>query len=242
MKAIILAAGYGTRLGSLTKNAAKPLLSVAGKTIVGHILDKLLEIPLLSQVYVVTNQKFYGDFKEWEASRTFPLPLKIINDGTTCNDDRLGSIGDINFVIEKEKIDDDLIIIGGDNLFEDKLDHFISFFQKNGSTIFLHDVKSLSLARMLGIASVDRDSKINSFIEKPEQPPSTLAATLIYALKKDHVKYIKMALAEGKADRAGDFIKFLSERQPVFGISLRGRWFDIGTPEALRDAGEFFTR
>ncbi len=268
MKAIILAGGYGTRLGALTENKAKALLEVAGKTILDHLLEKLMRLSCLtnspnfsnlastsvsstsiSSIHIVTNQKFYADFAAWKArkieennSSSVTIPLTIINDGTTNNENRLGSIGDINFAIEQEKINDDLLILGGDNLFEDDLPEFISFFQKKGTSIMLYDVKSMSLARTLGIASVDPRQKIISFVEKPEQPTSTLASTLIYALKKEHLSFIKRALAGGKADRAGDFIKYLSECQEVFGMPLRGKWFDIGTPESLKKAGEFFAR
>ena len=240
MKAIILAAGYGTRLGVLTENTAKPLLHVAGKTILDHIVEKVRVLPSVTHIYVVTNHKFYPAFETWRRTKT-NLPLTILDDGTTSNEDRLGSIGDIDFVIKTEKINDDLLIVGGDNLFEDQLHNFISFFKKNGSAIMLHDVKSRSLARTLGIAAVSPDHRISSFIEKPERPPSTLASTLIYALRKEHLSFIGKALEEGKADRAGDFIKFLSEQQAVYGKLLDGKWFDIGTPESLKDAEEFFT-
>ncbi|MBI2102620.1 nucleotidyltransferase family protein [Candidatus Woesearchaeota archaeon] len=240
MKAIILAAGYGTRLGVLTENTAKPLLRVAGKTILDHIVEKVRVLPSVTHIYVVTNHKFYLAFELWRKTKT-NLPLTILDDGTMSNEDRLGSIGDIDFVIKTEKIVDDLLIVGGDNLFEDQLHNFISFFKKNGSSIMLHDVKSRSLAQTLGIAAVSPDHKISSFIEKPEHPPSTLASTLIYALRKEHLSFIEKALEEGKADRAGDFIKFLSEQQAVYGKLLEGKWFDIGTPESLKDAEEFFT-
>jgi len=242
MKAIILAAGYGTRLGTLTQNTAKPLLSVGKKTILDHIVEKVQLLPQISQTYIITNQKFYRDFEQWKQKQNYSK-LVIINDHTITNEDRLGSIGDINFVIQQEKINDDLLIIGGDNLFEDDLQHFIQFFNATkSSSIMLHDVKSLNLAQTLGIASINETNQITSFIEKPETPSSTLASTLIYLLKKNHLHFIKKALQEGKADRAGDFIKYLAERQPVYGRILQGRWFDIGTPDSLKEAEEIFNR
>ena len=106
----------------------------------------------------------------------------------------------------------------------------------------LYDVKSVAFAKNLGIASINEHNQITSFIEKPENPSSTLASTLIYALKKEHLSLVGYALQEGKADRAGDFIKYLSERKPVYGKILQGRWFDIGTPESLKEAEEIFTK
>ncbi|MBS3169577.1 nucleotidyltransferase family protein [Candidatus Woesearchaeota archaeon] len=241
MIAIILAAGYGTRLGTLTENKAKPLLSIAGKTILDHILRKVQRLKDISSIYIVTNNKFYPDFQEWRPKNGL-LAVNIINDRTMSNEDRLGSIGDIHFVLQQEKIDDDLLVIGGDNLFEDDLEKFLSFFKQKGSAIMLHDVRSLALAQTLGVASINQQSQITSFIEKPEQPSSTMVSTLIYALKKDHLPLIKEALAVGKADRAGDFIAYLAERQPVYGMLLAGRWFDVGTIESLNAAEEAFTR
>ncbi len=242
MKSIILAAGYGTRLGTLTQNTAKPLLTVAKKTILDHIVEKVQLLPQISHIYIVTNQKFYPDFEQWKNNNNYPN-LKIINDHTITNEDRLGSIGDINFVIQQEKINDDVLIVGGDNLFEDNLHHFLdSFNTTNSSSIMLHDVKSIALARNFGVASINENHQITSFVEKPEHPPSTLVSTLIYALKKDHLPFVKKSLQEGKADRAGDFIKYLSEKRPVYGKILQGKWFDIGTPESLTEAEEIFEK
>ncbi len=242
MKAIILAAGYGTRLGMLTQNTAKPLLAIGKKTILDHIVEKVQLLPQISQTYIVTNQKFYHDFEQWKQQQKYSN-IKIINDHTLTNEDRLGSIGDINFVIQQEKINDDLLIIGGDNLFEDDLHHFLQFFNTTkSSSIMLHDVKSITFAKNLGIASINEHNQITSFIEKPENPSSTLASTLIYALKKEQLPLVKHALQEGKADRAGDFIKYLADRKPVYGKILQGRWFDIGTPESLKEAEEIFTK
>src|SRR3989338_7555966 len=146
MIAIILAAGYGTRLGALTLNTAKPLLAVAGKPILDHIVEKVQNLSGISQIYVVTNQKFYAAFASWAVQKRNSA-ITVINDGTLCNEDRLGSIGDIQFVIEKENIHDDVLIIGGDNLFNDNLRTFLSFFQAKGSSVMFHDVKLISLAK-----------------------------------------------------------------------------------------------
>ncbi len=155
MKSIILAAGYGTRLGTLTQNTAKPLLTVGKKTILDHIVEKVQLLSQISQTYIITNQKYYHDFEQWKHQRKYSN-IKIINDHTLTNENRLGSIGDINFVIQQEKINDDILIIGGDNLFEDDLHHFIQFFNTTKtSSIMLHDVKSVTLAKTLGIASIN---------------------------------------------------------------------------------------
>jgi glucose-1-phosphate thymidylyltransferase len=239
MRAIILAAGYATRLHPLTLNQPKPLLKVGKKPIIEHILDKIEKIETVGQVFVVTNDKFYSSFLEWKDNFDSRLDIEIVNDGTLSNEDRLGAIGDINFVIKTQNITSDLLVVGGDNLFEDELSDFVRFFKSNGTSILLNDVKCKKLAKLYGIVSLNHENKITSFIEKPEQPESTLASTLIYALKKEHLSVIKETIELGKADHAGDFIAHLSQNNPVFGKSLNGKWFDIGSIEQLKEAEEF---
>ena len=238
MKAVILAAGYGTRLGELTRNKAKPLLPIGRKTIIGHIVEKLLNHNI-DQIFVVTNNKFYSSFVEWKESFEYQN-IKIINDGTNSNEERLGPIGDMNFAIQQENIDDDLLVIGGDNLFEDNLLFLMNHFNEKGSTILLNDIRCLEKAKLYGIVTLNETNRITKFTEKPENPESTLASTLIYTIKREHLYLINKALNEGFADRAGDFIKYLAERENVFGIPLSGNWFDIGSLESLREAEEHF--
>jgi len=240
MKAVILAAGYGTRLGEIAQNTAKPLIKVSEKPIVEHIVEKLFSLDV-DQIFVVTNSKFYSHFVEWKNSLG-NQNIKIINDNTTSNEDRLGAVGDINFVIQQEKIDDDLLVVGGDNLFEDNLLQLMNHFNEVGSTILLNDVQCYEKAKLYGIVTLNENNRIIKFTEKPENPESTLAASLIYALKKDHLPLLSSAITDGFADRAGDFVKYLSEREHVSGISLNGKWFDIGSIEALREAEDHFRK
>ncbi|NQV91820.1 nucleotidyltransferase family protein [Candidatus Woesearchaeota archaeon] len=240
MKVVILAGGYATRLHPITLDQPKPLLKVADKPIVEHITDKLQGLEVVDEIFVVTNQKFFLHFLEWNNSYNSRKRIKIINDLTTSNEDRLGSIGDINFVIQQENLKNDLLIIGGDNLFEDNLNNFINHFQQHGSTILVNDVKSLERAKLFGIVTRDDNNIITEFIEKPENPSSTLSATLIYAIKKDHIFYINQTIQSGFSDRAGDFIKHLSQNESVSALTLNGRWFDIGTLELLNEANEVY--
>jgi glucose-1-phosphate thymidylyltransferase len=240
MKVVILAGGYATRLHPITLDKPKPLLKVANKPIVEHITDKLQGLEVVDEIFVVTNQKFYMHFLEWNNSYKSNKRIKIINDLTTSNEDRLGSIGDINFTIQQENLSDDLLIIGGDNLFEDDLNNFINHFQQHGSSILVNDVKSLEKAKLLGVVTRDENNRITEFLEKPEQPPSTLSATLIYAIKKEHLSQIQSSIEKGFSDRSGDFIKFLSEKEHVSAINTEGRWFDIGSLESLNEANEVY--
>ena len=243
MKALILAAGYATRLYPLTENQPKPLLKIAGKPIIDHIIDKIAALSDVNEIFIVTNARFYQNFKEWSDSFSGSKKITLINDGTLTKEDRLGAIGDINFVLKDQSVDEDLLVIGGDNLFEEELPVFHEFFRKaDGSVLTLYDVKDLEQAKLFNNLTLDKDQKILQFEEKPLNPTSTLIATLIYFLKKEHLQLLPQAINNGFADRAGDFIKYLSQRKPVYGLPLRGRWFDIGSFKALTEAEEFYQK
>ncbi|MBI2655805.1 NTP transferase domain-containing protein, partial [Candidatus Woesearchaeota archaeon] len=148
MHAIILAAGYATRLHPLTKDKPKPLLDVAGRPIIEHIIEKLGQISDVGKILIVTNERFERNFREWLENFDAKKPIEIINDGTSSNDDRLGALGDIHFAIASKEIDDDIIAIAGDNLFELSLTDVHNFFRKKKSNVIvLHDVKDFELAR-----------------------------------------------------------------------------------------------
>lgn len=232
MKALILAAGYATRLYPLTKNTPKPLLEVGGKAILGHILDKL---DMVDEIFIVTNNFFYPQFNTWLQNNNYSN-ITLVNDNTNSNEDRLGSIGDMEFVVKQHNIQDDLLVIGGDNLFEDNLTEFIQFFQEKGSSILLNDVKDIELAKKLGIVSLNDHNQISNFVEKPEQPESTLASTLVYGLTKNHLCLFSEALKENKWDSPGNFISFLSQRETVYGKNVIGKWFDIGSLDQLEES------
>ncbi len=181
MKAIILAAGYGTRLYPLTLNKPKPLLEVAGKPIIEHIINKIEEVEEIDKVFIVTNAKFYKNFKEWCERFKSEKKIKIINDKTKSNEDRLGSLGDINFVIEKEKIKEDALIIAGDNFFHFSLKEFLESLRRpDKSAVVLYDVKDRELAKQYGIVGVNEENRMMEFQEKPAEPKSTLASTGVY--------------------------------------------------------------
>jgi glucose-1-phosphate thymidylyltransferase len=242
MKCIILAAGYGTRLYPLTKTIAKPLIPINGVPILSTIVEKVNQLDDIDSIYVVTNNKFYADIVNWSTHVVSRIPLTVLNDGTMSNTDRLGAIGDIHFVVKDRTITDDLLVIGGDNLFEDDLTDFLQFFKRNGSTILVNDVGSKELAKLYGIVTVNAEHQIIRFVEKPEEPESTLASTLIYALKKEHLPLLQEVIDRHSADRAGDFIQYLSENEQVFALPLQGRWFDIGSFEQLKEAERLFRK
>ena len=241
MKALILAAGYATRLYPLTENQPKPLLTVGKKRIIEYILDKIKDLKEIKEVFIVTNARFYDRFRVWQNHASYHQKITLINDGTSSKDDRLGAIGDILFTLHEAGVHDDLLIVGGDNLFEDDLNTLLQFFQeKKSSVIFLNDVKNIEAAKSYGIVTLDTDHRVVRFVEKPPRPESTLASTLIDILKKEHLLYIQEAMSNSFADRTGDFISYLSKKEKIYGLNMKGKWFDIGSIESLRAAEREF--
>ncbi len=239
MKALILAAGYATRLYPLTKSTAKPMLEIVGKPIINHILNKIHACKEVETIYVVTNEKFYQDFCMWKACldrNVYTREIIVVNDGTHENGDRLGAIGDMDFVVRKYSIDDDLLIIAGDNIFSFLMEDMLSLFRKKKSTIVaVYDTKDKKrIAKKLGCVEIDKENKVTGFEEKPEHPKTTLAATACYLYPKNDLRFIEAALGENHFDRPGDLIKFISERKPVYAFQFEGYWYDIGTPEEYK--------
>lgn len=239
MDAIILAAGYATRLYPLTENMPKPLLAVGGKTIIGHIISKLEAIGSINKIYIVTNDKFEQHFRKLLAGFDAQKPVEIINDGTKSNDDRLGALGDIQFAINAKNIDNDLLVVAGDNLFELSLSDVASFFKKRKSNVIvLHDVKDLELARHYGIVEVENNIVVN-FEEKPAIPKSTLASTGIYLFPKKTISLIKKYIAQGNnPDKTGSFVEWLHKREKVYYYITDEKWYDIGSIEQLEKANK----
>ncbi len=242
MKAIILAAGYATRLYPLTLDRPKPLLEVGDKLMIEHTIHKLDEVPEIDEIHVVTNDKFYNRFNEWKEGFSSKKKLMIHNDGTTSNDDRLGAVGDMHFVIEKEEIDDDVLIIAGDNLFELSLNSVVGSFRDHGhSIVAARDLKDKSLlAERLGVILTDEHSIVTDFEEKPKEPKSTLAATAIYMFNKSGVSELKRLISENaKLDNSGDLVRHLSSKSKVYCYQFDSRWFDVGSHEQLKEADEY---
>lgn len=238
MKGLILAAGYGTRLYPLTLDRPKPLVKVGGKTILERLLHKFEEMGSCDEVYVVTNDKFHEMIVKWVKDRSFAVKIDVINDLTTSNEDRLGAIGDINLVFETKNVNDDVLVVAGDNLFEFAMPDFIEFSEAKGFlTVALFDVKDKKLAQKYGIVSLDDSSQITDFEEKPESPKSTLASTGIYYFPKSKISMIGEYMNTGLVkDAPGNFVKWVSEEDKVFGYAFNEGWYDIGDKNSLEKA------
>jgi len=230
VKALILAAGYATRLSPLTDDFPKGLLPVGGRPMVDWIVDSIRDAGV-EDVQLVTNARFAPLFDDWGKGNG----VTVIDDGTDTNENRLGAIGDIRF----SALDDDALVIAGDNLFDYRLADLIDFWKAKGSesAVAVHDVGSRELARKYGIVDVDADDRIVSFVEKPDEPPSTLAATATYLYSRAHLALVDAYLDEGNPpDQPGNYVAWLHRREPVYAYRFEGGWYDIGDHEQLLEA------
>ena len=241
MNALILAAGYATRLYPLTLNKAKPLLAVGGKPIVEWVVDNLTTIPDLETVYIVTNNKFAADFQAWseEYERKHPgFRFKVLNDGSTSDKDKLGAIGDINFVVTGENLaQSSLLVVAGDNLFTQSLANFAACAKGTDATVAVYDVGDVEAIKKYGNITVDADGIITRFEEKPQKPQGTLAAIAIYYYSPAILSLLTTYLAAGNnPDQPGRFVQWLYTRKPVKTCQITGQWLDIGSKETLEKA------
>jgi glucose-1-phosphate thymidylyltransferase len=235
VKAIILAAGYATRLRPLTDTWAKELLPIGGKPILTSIVESIECVAEVDEVHVVTNARKAPAFFEWAKDRD----VTVHDDGTSTNDDRLGAIGDMQFVIDRAGIEDDLLVIAGDNLFEFDLSEFVAYWRGKGeaSALAVRDVGTRELARRYGIVDLADDGRILDFVEKPDDPPSTLAATATYLYHRAHVPLVRTYLDDGNPpDQPGRLVAWLHRREPVYGWAFDAGWYDIGDQEQLLEA------
>ncbi|HWD20198.1 MAG TPA: nucleotidyltransferase family protein [Verrucomicrobiae bacterium] len=247
MKILILGAGYATRLYPLTLNQPKPLLPVAGKPMIEYVLDNIAPMGGIDHVYIVTNNKFAGHFQKWadhyRASGS-KLQFTIVNDKSTDDSNKLGAIGDIHLVVSQEKIDDDLIIVAGDNLFSQSLEGFGKVCrEKNAPVLAVYDVGSLEEIKKYNSITLDGSSKITFFEEKPKNPTSTLTGIALYYYPKATLPLIKQYMAEGNnPDQPGRLVQWLYTRTPVYTWRVPGIWFDIGSKESLEEANRIFAK
>jgi glucose-1-phosphate thymidylyltransferase len=242
VKALILAAGYATRLYPLTLDRPKALLPVGGKPMLDHLMEQLEQVEGLDEVYVVTNSKFAEAFREWAAARS-GLPLRIIDDGTVDDDSKLGAIGDLDLTIREAELDDDLIVLAGDNLFSESIAPFPVFaLRKGGPALGVYDVGDLDTIRRYSVIELDEDDRVTKLEEKPERPRSTLAGIALYFYPRSALRYVREYLKDGNnPDQPGRLVQWLYPRTAVYGWRVPGRWFDVGSKETLAEADRAFT-
>lgn len=237
MKAIILAAGYATRLYPLTKDRPKPLLEINGKPIVEYLFGNFKAIPKIDTVYVVTNNKFAPMFEHWardlNAAASFPFHIDIVNDGTINNENRLGAIADIHYVVEQKKIADDLLVAAGDNIFQfDFMDIYKLFKSKKRSIVSAQQLNDLARLMQRGVIRFDANHRVVDFQEKPKNPSSNYVCPALYLHPAADVPLYERYLSENNnPDAPGYFINWLYKKVDVFAYEMNKPAIDIGTLE-----------
>lgn len=242
MKCIILAAGYATRLYPLTKDKPKPLLDVAGRPILAYILDKIKLVECIDKIIIVTNDRFFSIFCEWSRKFNISKKLTVINDGTTSNDNRLGAVADIQYAIDKMNINDDIMVLAGDNLFDFELTDFVDYYNKvQSDCITTHVIDDIDKLRRTGVIEIDNEGRVLSFEEKPQQPRSNLAVPPFYIYKADTLPLIDKFLKEGNnPDAPGNFIPWLILHKDVYAYRFYGDRYDIGTIDSYDKVQKLF--
>ncbi|MGB2875342.1 MAG: nucleotidyltransferase family protein [Gaiellaceae bacterium] len=240
MKAVVLAAGYATRLYPLTRDRPKALLPIAGKPLLEHLLASLEPVRRLEDIVLVTNAKFAEAFQDW--ARAYPREVRILDDGTNDEASRLGAIGDLALAIRTCRLEDDLLVLAADNLFGERLDGFAEFgLEKDAPALGVYDVGDLDAIRNYNSIELADDDRVVYFEEKPERPRSTLTGIALYFYPRRMLGLVDQYLAEGRnPDQPGRLVEWLYSREPVYAWRVPGRWFDIGTPETLAEADRFF--
>lgn len=242
MKALILAAGFGTRLYPLTKDTPKPLLKIGKRYLADYLVEKFKKIKDINEVLIITNQKFYRNFLDWSKKRNFGKRLKILNDGTQNIKESLGAIGDIYFSIEKAKINEDLIIIGGDTFLGNNLNKFYKFARSRSPAISvgLYCLNKKDNIKRYAVVRIDKNSKIVYYREKPKKAISDLIGICLYYFPKERFSLLGeyLSLKEMSTDAPGNLISWLYRRIPVYGFEFRGLWLDVGHPDTYKKVKE----
>lgn len=234
MICIILAAGYATRLYPLTENYPKPLLDVQGKTVLDWLLSDVDRIKKIDKFVLISNHKFYHHFVSWRESCSLSSRVVVLDDGSTANENRFGALKDILFAIESLDLDDDLLVLAGDNLLDFSLSGFVSFFrQKDATCIMRHYEDDIARLQRTGVAVVDNDDKVLSMEEKPKEPKSNWAIPPFYIYKRQDVPLLREAIAAGcNTDAPGSFITWLCKHSVVYAYPMPGKRWDIGNLES----------
>lgn len=235
MKVLLLNAGYATRLYPLTENMPKSLLPLGKRCIIDYIMDSIDELSDVSEVILISNSKFAKQFRDWADSldRTGKAPISVLDDGTDSPDNMRGAIGDIKFAIEEKKIDEDICIMAGDNIFTYDINEMYKFFrEKDSDTLVAIHVPEKHQLQKLAVAILDDEGKILDMTEKPKEPKSNWGIYATYFYKRDTIKLIDTYLEEGNSpDAPGNFPSWLYKRQPVYAYKAQGDCIDIGTLE-----------
>ena len=244
MKNIVIAAGYATRLGELTKNFPKPLLKIGENTILGRMLDDIDKIPEIDEHIIITNHKFAGIFEEWAAKQSYTKPVTIVDDGTETNDTRLGAVCDLLFAMDKLKIDDDMLVVAADNILFFSFQEFVDFAKAKGtSCIMCHEQPSIEKLQRTGVIVLDDNDKVLNMEEKPQEPKSRWAVPPFYIYKKKDLEKVRHSVENGCGkDAPGNLAHYMVEQVEMHAWKMTAGRFDIGSLDTYKEACEKFEK
>lgn len=242
MKNIVIAAGYATRLGELTKNFPKPLLKIGENTILGRMLDDIDKIPEIDEHIIITNHKFAGIFEEWAAKQSYTKPVTIVDDGTETNDTRLGAVCDLLFAMDKLKIDDDMLVVAADNILFFSFQEFVDFAKAKGtSCIMCHEQPSIEKLQRTGVIVLDDNDKVLNMEEKPKEPKSHWAVPPFYIYLKKDLDKVRHSVENGCGkDAPGNLAHYMVEQVEMHAWKMTAGRFDIGSLDTYKEACEKF--
>jgi len=247
MHALVLGAGYATRLYPLTKTRPKPLLPVGGTPILERICHQITQTGLVDTIHVVTNHTFAAAYDawllDWNRRRIGAPDVRIHDDKSTTAENRLGAIGDLQFVIDHAEINEDLLVIAGDNLIEGDLTEFLRFGRTKGAAVGLKDFQDREKVSLYGVVELEKDCRVIGFEEKPAVPKSTLVAVGLYFFPRWTLTLVQKYLQAGNSkDAPGYYLQWLHRQTPVYGFTLQGHWYDIGDLDSYHRADEQMSR
>lgn len=242
MKNIVIAAGYATRLGELTKNFPKPLLKIGENTILGRMLNDIDKIPEIDEHIIITNHKFAGIFEEWAFGQKYTKPVTIVDDGTETNDTRLGAVCDLLFAMDKLKIDDDMLVVAADNILFFSFQEFVDFAKAKGtSCIMCHEQPSIEKLQRTGVIVLDDNDKVLNMEEKPQEPKSHWAVPPFYIYLKKDLEKVRHSVENGCGkDAPGNLAHYMVEQVDMHAWKMTAGRFDIGSLDTYKEACEKF--
>ena len=240
MKNIVIAAGYATRLGELTRNFPKPLLKIGENTILGRMLDDIDLIPEIDEHIVITNHKFAPIFEEWAKEQHYQKPITIVDDGTETNDTRLGAVCDLLFAMEQLHIDNDLLVVAADNLLFFSFQEFVDFAKEKGtSCIMCHEQPSIEKLQRTGVIVVDEQMRVLNMEEKPQEPKSHWAVPPFYIYRKEDLDLVRHSVENGCGkDAPGNLAHYMVEHTTMHAWPMSAGRFDIGSLDTYYEAVE----
>lgn len=244
MKAYLLAAGYATRMYPLTRDTPKALLEVGDSPILTHIVRRVSALDDLTDIVVVTNDRFAAHFQAWSTAQTTPAPITVLNDGTTSDANRLGAIADLAFALEQVPLGrEDAVVAATDNLFDFDLRALQHTFQSHGRPMLVvRRVEDHTHTSRYNEVALEPDGRVARFREKPEQAETDLTAIALYFFPATTLELIGHYLETGQPDAPGHFISWLVDRVPCYAEPMPGPWYDVGSTESLERARAQFRR